>query len=127
MTKVAMESVDGVRRRLAVEIPAAEVTAQIERAYDQLRQRARVPGFRQGRAPRSVLERMFGAQVRADVFGRLVSESYADAVREQHGAEAAHMESAPASTPASTLDAAPASAPEAAPASAPAAASAAQS
>lgn len=84
MTKVAMESVDGVRRRLAVEVPAAEVTAQIERAYDQLRQRARVPGFRQGRAPRSVLEKMFGAQVRADVFGRLVQESYADAVREQH-------------------------------------------
>lgn len=84
MTKVAMESVDGVRRRLAVEIPAAEVTAQIERAYDQLRQRARVPGFRQGRAPRTVLEKMFGAQVRADVFGRLVQESYADAVRDQH-------------------------------------------
>jgi trigger factor len=84
MTKVAMESVDAVRRRLAVEIPAAEVTAQIERAYAQLRQRARVPGFRQGRAPRSVLEQMFGEQVRADVFGRLVQESYADAVRDQN-------------------------------------------
>lgn len=84
MTKVELESVDAVRRRLAVEIPAAEVTAHIERAYDQLRQRAHVPGFRQGRAPRSVLEKMFGDQVRADVFGRLVSESYADAVREQN-------------------------------------------
>lgn len=38
---------------------------------------------------------------------------------EQHGAEATHMESAPASTPAPALDAAPASAPAAAPASAP--------
>lgn len=84
MTKVALESVDAVRRRLAVEVPAAEVTAQIERAYDQLRQRARVPGFRQGRAPRAVLEKMFGDQVRADVFGRLVQESYADAVRDQN-------------------------------------------
>jgi trigger factor len=84
MTKVALESVDAVRRRLAVEIPAAEVTAQIERAYAQLKQRARVPGFRQGRAPRSVLEKMFGDQVRADVFGRLVQDSYADAVREQN-------------------------------------------
>lgn len=83
MTKVALESVDAVRRRLAVEIPAAEVTAGIERAYDQLRRRARVPGFRQGRAPRAILEKMFGDQVRADVFGRLVQESYADAVRDQ--------------------------------------------
>jgi trigger factor len=84
MTKVALETVDAVRRRLAVEIPAGDVTAEIDRAYDQLRRKARVPGFRQGRAPRSVLERLFGDQVRADVFGRLVSESYAEAVRDQH-------------------------------------------
>lgn len=83
MTKVALESVDAVRRRLAVEIPAAEVTAEIERAYEQLRRKARVPGFRPGRAPRPVLEKMFGDQVRADVFGRLVQESYTDAVRDQ--------------------------------------------
>jgi trigger factor len=68
---------------LAIEIPAGAVTAEIDRAYDQLRRKARVPGFRQGHAPRPVLERMFGDQVRADVFGRLVSESYAEAVREQ--------------------------------------------
>jgi trigger factor len=84
MTKVALETVDAVRRRLAVEIPAGEVVAEIDRAYDQLRRKARVPGFRQGRAPRPVLERLFGDQVRADVFGRLVSESYAEAVREQN-------------------------------------------
>ena len=84
MTKVALETVDAVRRRLAVEIPAGEVTAEVDRAYDQLRRKARVPGFRPGRAPRAVLERMFGDQVRADVFGRLVSESYVEALREQH-------------------------------------------
>lgn len=83
MTKVAMEAVDAVRRRLAVEIPAGEVTAEIERAYEQLRRRARVPGFRPGRAPRPVLEKMFGDQIRADVYGKLVQDSYADALREQ--------------------------------------------
>lgn len=83
MTKVALETVDAVRRRLAVEIPAGDVTAEIDRAYDQLRRKARVPGFRQGHAPRAVLERMFGDQVRADVFGKLVSESYAEALRDQ--------------------------------------------
>lgn len=84
MTKVAMEAVDAVRRRLAVEVPAGAVTAEIERAYEQLRRRARVPGFRPGRAPRPVLERLFGDQVRADVFGKLVQESYADALRDQN-------------------------------------------
>jgi len=84
MTKVAIEAVDAVRRRLAVEVPAGDVTAEIERAYEQLRRRARVPGFRQGRAPRPVLEKLFGDQVRADVFGKLVQSSYADALREQN-------------------------------------------
>ncbi|MGD9762598.1 MAG: trigger factor [Candidatus Binatia bacterium] len=83
MTKVEMESVDAVRRRLAVEVPASEVTSEIERAYDALRRKARVPGFRPGKAPRAVLEQLFGDQVRADVFGRLVQESFAEAVREQ--------------------------------------------
>ncbi len=84
MTKVELEAVDAVRRRLAVEIPADDVTAELERAYEQLRRRARVPGFRPGRAPRAVLEKMFGDQVRADVFGKLVQDSYADALREQN-------------------------------------------
>lgn len=84
MTKVDMETVDDVRRRLAVEVPAGDVTAEIERAYDSLRRRARVPGFRPGRAPRAVLEQLYGEQVRADVFGRLVQDSYAEAVRTQN-------------------------------------------
>jgi trigger factor len=83
MTKVAMETVDPVRRRLAVEIPAGQVTAEMDRAYDQLRRRANVPGFRQGRAPRPVLERLYGGQVEADVYGRLVQETYAEALRDQ--------------------------------------------
>lgn len=84
MTKVSMETVDSVRRRLAVEVPAGEVTAEIERAYDHLRRTANVRGFRPGRAPRSVLEQLFGDRVRADVFGRLVHDSYSEALRDQN-------------------------------------------
>lgn len=84
MTKVSMETVDSVRRRLAVEVPAGEVTAEIERAYDQLRRTANVRGFRPGRAPRPVLEQLFGDRVRADVFGRLVQDSYSEALRDQN-------------------------------------------
>lgn len=82
MTKVALEAVDAVRRRLAVEISAGEVAAEIDRAYEQLRRTACVPGFRLGRAPRSVLDRQFGKRVRAEVVGRLVAESYAAAIRD---------------------------------------------
>ncbi len=83
MAKVSLETVDTVRRRLAVEVPAIEVTTEIERAYDQLRRTASVRGFRPGRAPRAVLEQLFGDRVRADVFGKLVHDSFHEALRDQ--------------------------------------------
>src|SRR5512139_3493937 len=83
MTKVAMETVDAVRRRLDVEVPESEVRAEMERAYETLRRKAKVRGFRPGHAPRAVLERLFGDQVRADAFGKLIQQSYQEAVREQ--------------------------------------------
>src|SRR5262249_21855550 len=83
MTKVAVETVDAVRRRLAVEVPETEVRAEIERAYEALRRKANVRGFRRGKAPRSVLERLFGDQVRGEVFGKLIHESYEEALRSE--------------------------------------------
>ncbi len=79
-TKIAMETLDAVRRRLAVEVPADEVAAETERAYADLARAARVRGFRPGRVPRPVLERMFGDQVRAEVFEKLIQRSYAEAI-----------------------------------------------
>jgi trigger factor len=81
--KVDVETVDSLRRRLAVEVPAETVSAEIEKAFAELARAAKVPGFRPGRVPRAVLERMFGERVRAEVFGRLIQESYAEAIEGQ--------------------------------------------
>jgi len=103
MTKVAMETVDAVRRRLDVEVPESDVRAEIERAYEVLRRKAKVRGFRPGHAPRAVLERLFGDQVRADAFGKLIQQSYQEAVRQQQltpvGQPEIITESAPPSGP----------------------------
>jgi trigger factor len=81
--KVDVETVDSLRRRLAVEVPAETVSAEIHKAFTELGRAAKVPGFRPGRVPRPVLERMFGDRVRAEVFGRLIHESYTEALEEQ--------------------------------------------
>lgn len=83
MLKVEVETVDPVRRRLAIEVPEQEVRAEIERAYGELSRHAKVRGFRPGRTPRPVLEQLFGDQVRADVFGKLIQKSYEEALRER--------------------------------------------
>jgi trigger factor len=81
--KVDVETVDAVRRRLAVEVPAEEVTAELEKAYAELARSAKVRGFRPGRVPRHVLESLFGDRIRAEVFARLIQHSYADVVQER--------------------------------------------
>jgi trigger factor len=81
--KVDVEALDAVRRRLAVEVPAEEVAAEIEKTYAALSRAAKVPGFRPGRVPRPVLERLFGDRVRADVFGKLIQHSYSEVLEAQ--------------------------------------------
>jgi trigger factor len=81
--KVEVETVDSVHRRLAVEVPAEAVRDEIDRAFGELGRHARVRGFRPGRTPRPVLEQLFGDQVRTEVFGKLIQESYTAALRER--------------------------------------------
>jgi trigger factor len=81
--KVDVETVDSLRRRLAVEVPAETVSAEIHKAFNELGRAAKVPGFRPGHVPRPVLERMFGDRIRAEVFGRLIHASYTEALEEQ--------------------------------------------
>jgi trigger factor len=81
--KVDVETVDALRRRLAVEVSTEEVQTEIEKAYGELGRAAKVPGFRPGRVPRNVLERMFGDRIRTDVFGKLIQRSYAEVVEQQ--------------------------------------------
>ncbi len=71
-----------VIRRLEVEVEPARVRKAFDRAYRDLAKRARVPGFRPGKAPRGVLEKMFGGQVREEIERLLVAESLAEAVEE---------------------------------------------
>jgi len=82
--KVDVETLDPLRRRLAVEVPAEEVSAEIEKTYAKLARAAKVPGFRPGHVPRSVLERLFGDRVRAEVFGKLIQDSYSEAIETRH-------------------------------------------
>lgn len=85
--QVSVEEVSPTRCRLAIEVPVEKVAAEIDRAYGRVQQQARIRGFRPGKVPRTILEKYFGNQVRADVLSHLIEHSFAEAV-EQTGLRA---------------------------------------
>jgi trigger factor len=59
------------------------VTRELDTAYKELKKNAKVKGFRPGKTPRSVLERLYGKDVKADVSSRkLIQSAFIDALKE---------------------------------------------
>jgi trigger factor len=81
--QTSAQHLSSVLLELNIQIEADRVSAELEKAYQQLSRQAKVRGYRPGKAPRSVLRHMFGARVAADVAQRLVDETYPKAVDEQ--------------------------------------------
>lgn len=57
-----IERLDGDKVKFDITIDAAEVDEAIDSVYDEVKKTARIPGFRKGKTPRTVLEHQFGAE-----------------------------------------------------------------
>jgi trigger factor len=71
------------RRELELEIPAEEVTKASEKVAKEFAKMARVPGFRPGKAPISLIKRRFAEDIKSEVLQNLVPETVEKAVAEQ--------------------------------------------
>jgi trigger factor len=76
-----LEQVNEHTVRLTVTVPAADVDAAVDRAYRELAKKVKVPGFRPGKAPRSVIDTHLGREaVLAEAQEGVLDESYPKAV-----------------------------------------------
>jgi trigger factor len=80
--KVNVETLEECKRRLAVEAPVEVVQREWERAYGRVQKQARLPGFRKGHVPRSLVKLHFGDDVRREVAEHLIPDLYRQAVSE---------------------------------------------
>jgi len=71
------------RRELELEIPAEEVSKASEKVAKEFAKMARVPGFRPGKAPISLIKRRFAEDIKNEVLQNLVPETVEKAVAEQ--------------------------------------------
>jgi len=80
--KVAVEEMERCKRRVVVEAPADVVTKEWERAYGRVQKQARLPGFRKGHVPRSLVKVHFADDVRREVAQHLIPDVYRQALSE---------------------------------------------
>src|SRR5687768_13597847 len=73
---------EGCKRRLAVEAPLDVVQKEWERAYGRVQKQARLPGFRKGHVPRSLVKLHFSDDVRREVAEHLIPDIYRQALTE---------------------------------------------
>ena len=81
--KSGITELSGTRRRLDVEIPAADVDAAIDRLARRHRGRARVPGFRPGKVPMHIVRQRFKEDILHDAANDLVPAAV-EAALEEH-------------------------------------------
>jgi trigger factor len=80
---VNIEEPSTLRRKLTIEVEPDEIKRELDKAYNELKRGVVLKGFRPGHAPRNLLERFFGEQVRGEVMQKLVKE-YTDKALEEH-------------------------------------------
>ncbi len=69
-------------RELVIDVPAEEVSKAWQRVAAEYRKYAKIPGFRAGKVPESVIRRRFGADIRKEVIDRLLPERFNKGVAE---------------------------------------------
>ncbi len=80
--KSVIEDINPVKKKIRIEVPPDDVVKETDKAFQSIAKKAKIPGFRPGKAPRAVLERHYGDDVKSDVINRLVPTAYFTAVRD---------------------------------------------
>ncbi|TNF91455.1 MAG: trigger factor [Gammaproteobacteria bacterium] len=78
--QVSIETLEGLERRMTVQIPSAQVDEAVEKKLKDLSKTVRIDGFRPGKVPLKVVQQKFGGHVRQEVIGDVIESSYQEAL-----------------------------------------------
>lgn len=78
----SVEDITTTKKRIRVEIPADLIEREMGSSFEKLKSRVKIPGFRQGKAPVSLLEKRYGKEIEAEVIEKIVPEQLGYAIQE---------------------------------------------
>ena len=80
---VQVEKLEKNTVKLTIEVAAEELEKALQEAYNRQKKNISMPGFRKGKVPRAMVEKMYGAGVfYEDAANALIPQAYADAAKE---------------------------------------------
>lgn len=80
---VQVENLEKNMAKLTIELPAEELDKAIEAAYQKQKKQISIQGFRKGKVPRAMIEKIYGAEIfYEDAANALMQQNYAAAVDE---------------------------------------------
>ena len=81
--QVSVEATSALERRMTVGVPAERIESAVDKSLQQTARRAKVPGFRPGKVPMSVIRQRYEGAARQEALGDLIQETFYEAVVEQ--------------------------------------------
>ncbi|MGI2855143.1 trigger factor [Shewanella algae] len=96
--QVSVETTQGLERRLTISVPAEQIEKLVKDNLLREAKRARIPGFRPGKVPASVIEKRYGKAIRQDITGEVMQRNFIEAII----AEKLNPAGAPTFTPGAT-------------------------
>jgi trigger factor len=81
--QITIEDISPVEKRVDFEVPWNDVAPKLEKAYNELRREVRLKGFRPGKVPRAIIEKLYHQQVEHDVAKELVESTIGQAIADR--------------------------------------------
>lgn len=81
--KIEIEDVDSCNKKIKFVVPHQDYKKEVDKYYQKLGRQVKVPGFRKGKVPVSLLEKQFGPDVKKEVLSNLISDRLNQAIAEK--------------------------------------------
>ena len=83
MSLKSQETIGANQKKITIEVDHATFEAAINKVFKKTSKNISIPGFRKGKAPRAIVEKMYGKEVfYEDAINEIIPDAYADAVKE---------------------------------------------
>jgi trigger factor len=81
--QVSVESTSALERRMTIGVPAERIETEVNKRLQQTARRAKIPGFRPGKVPMSVIRQRYEDAARQEALGDVIQATFYEAVVEQ--------------------------------------------